>query len=601
MVSVFLLLELVPLLIPKPFYLDWVNHVWILEYYTQYLIDHATFPPAIHVDGAFGNPMPLFYGILFYPLLAFLSVFTGSDIALRLCFAFLLVVPVVTYFIVFRSILGNNVLAIYLSIVTNFSMYQMTNLYHRGALTEFFAYQLILIGFSLNYYAIFHKRKSSNALLLIGCISLLFAFGAHPITLYNFAIFLFPVIVILLIYYRFLFNNLSIGKLALFSTGMTAILLPWLINVINFKNNFKVGNYKLYYFPTSIDSIFAKIGFFYSDQRVIDDGVLLTHTPYISAPLPVILMLIFCYFIFHFYSTNKINLMKGFIPAGIVLVVMIIAIIPPQNAIASEWPEAFYVFKEHGFLYRLLVPIQFAYRLTGPISILLVIITIFFVHLIAKTILNKVFIEKMHIFVFLASFMVLLSHVQKCSEIYFEYIKTPELVMESSIVIPDHRTEARVLVMNSSEHQSIIKDTSRYPFTFYGSSAYTMPQLYLPRPELAARDEQVIPLLVRDYGQEMRFTCERQCILQTNIVPTTLHRVLIDGREPEKAFLAENTNLDFELAAGSHVIRVDLVGDYVRPIIVSIWLALGLFCLSTVYAMIMIGAGLRARVNRAVG
>ena len=159
----------------------------------------------------------------------------------------------------------------------------------------------------------------------------------------------------------------------------------------------------------------------------------------------------------------------------------------------------------------------------------------------------------------------------------------------------------RVLLIKPSEYQSITKDTSRYPFTFYGSRAYTMPQLYRARSELDDTGRQIIPLLVRDYGKEMRVDCERNCLLQTNIVPTTLHRVLIDGREPEKAFLAENTNLDFELAAGSHVIRVDLVGDYVRPIIVSIWLALGLFCLSTVYAMIMIGAGLRARVNRAVG
>ena len=64
-VSVFLLLELIPLLIPKPFYVDWVNHVWTLEYYTDYLRQHWSFPPTINVEQAFGNPMPLFYGILF--------------------------------------------------------------------------------------------------------------------------------------------------------------------------------------------------------------------------------------------------------------------------------------------------------------------------------------------------------------------------------------------------------------------------------------------------------------------------------------------------------------------------------------------------------
>jgi hypothetical protein len=99
----------------------------------------------------------------------------------------------------------------------------------------------------------------------------------------------------------------------------------------------------------------------------------------------------------------------------------------------------------------------------------------------------------------------------------------------------------------------------------------------------------------------MRVDCERNCLLQTNIVPTTLHRVLIDGREPEKPFLAMTENLDFELPAGEHVIRVDLVGDYVRPIIISIWVALGLLCLVVIHAMVVIGGEVRARRNLLVG
>ena len=60
-------------------------------------------------------------------------------------------------------------------------------------------------------------------------------------------------------------------------------------------------------------------------------------------------------------------------------------------------------------------------------------------------------------------------------------------------------------------------------------------------------------------------------------------------------------NLDFELPAGEHIIRVDLVGDYVRPIIISIWVALGLLCLVVIYAMVVIGGEVRARRNLLVG
>jgi hypothetical protein len=125
-----------------------------------------------------------------------------------------------------------------------------------------------------------------------------------------------------------------------------------------------------------------------------------------------------------------------------------------------------------------------------------------------------------------------------------------------------------------------------------------MPQLYQPRPETDDIDLQDIPVIVRDYATDIVFTCDRPCLLQTNIVPTTLHRVLIDGREPDKVFLAKTQNLDFELPAGEHVIRVDLIGNYAKPIIISIWVALGLLCLVFVYAVLVIGRDIKARRNR---
>ena len=54
----------------------------------------------------------------------------------------------------------------------------------------------------------------------------------------------------------------------------------------------KITNSKLHYFPQSIDSLRAKIGFFYLDQRVLDGGIFGTPTPFLDAPLPLILMTI---------------------------------------------------------------------------------------------------------------------------------------------------------------------------------------------------------------------------------------------------------------------------------------------------------------------
>ncbi len=601
MLAAFLLLELVHLLVPKPFYVDWVNHVWILEYYTQYLREHWTFPPTINVEQGFGNPMPLFYGIFFYPLLAFASLLTGADLALRLCFAVLLMAPVGACYVLYQSLLKNTVLAIYLSISTNFSIYQLTNLYSRGALTEFFAYQLILLGTLISYHALLNKTKISDALFAFGFACFVFAMGAHPVTLYLFCIFVCPIIVIYIFNHRSDFGNFSTLKLLFFSMSSMIILIPWLINTMIYQKILKITNSKLHYFPQSIDSLWAKIGFFYLDQRVLDGGIFGTPTPFLDAPLPLILMTIVAFNCYYICQFKNIKILKYIMPLVVVLSVLFMGIIPPESGLSGPWENSIYVTSEHSLLHRLLMSIQFAYRLSGTLSLCLVVTSIFFVHFIAGLTDDITFRKNFTTLVYATSLLAVLSNAQKLAEIYLEYIKAPEIIIATSPVILDDYIDARVLLIKPSEYQSITKDTSRYPFTFYGSRAYTMPQLYRARSELDDTGRQIIPLLVRDYGKEMRVDCERNCLLQTNIVPTTLHRVLIDGREPEKPFLAMTENLDFELPAGEHVIRVDLVGDYVRPIIISIWVALGLLCLVVIHAMVVIGGEVRARRNLLVG
>ncbi len=597
MLAAFLLLELVPLLVPKPFYVDWVNHVWLLEYYTQYLRDHWTFPPTINVEQGFGNPMPLFYGIFFYPLLAFLSLITGADIALRLCFAVLLVAPVGTIYILFKSLLKNPVLAVYLSISVNFSMYQLTNLYFRAALTEFFAFQIIILGFSLIYYGLLYNLKISNALLGLGFASFTLAMGAHPITLYLFCIFTCPIIVIHIYNQQALFGNYLHSKVILFIGGSGTVLVPWLLNTVLLHSKLKISNSKLYYFPQSIDSFWAKIGFLYVDQRVIEQGPFNTDTPFLDAPLPLGLAVIISLVCYHLYHSKKVNLFKHLLPAGLVVLFLVIVIIPPHAGFVGAWPNSIYVTREHGFLYHLLLPIQFAYRLTGTLSLCLVAMIIFSVHLMCRHLKDKRYNKKLTVVVMVASFLAVLGNIQKVSELYLEYILAPQFFAASSQEISEGHIQARTLLIKPEEYQLISTNTNRYPFTFYGSRAYTMPQLYQPRPETDDRDLQTIPAIVRDYANEMVFTCDRPCLLQTNIVPTTLHRVLIDGREPDKVFLAKTENLDFELPAGEHVLRVDLVGDYVRPIIISIWVALGLLCLVVIHATVVIAGEVRAGRN----
>ena len=383
------------------------------------------------------------------------------------------------------------------------------------------------------------------------------------------------------------------------------ILLPWFFSVLQYKNEFRISTTdhfagKIYYFPDTIDSLLAKFGFFYIDKRVNEDGLFSTPTPFLNAPLPLISIALSFFFFYCALTSEKLKLLKYLCPALFIIMILIIGIIPPDAGQVGLWTGTAYVSGDFSLIHRILSPIQFAYRLSGTISLCFVVMTIFSVHLFANTNPSDNFVNKLNKYIYYACFFAVLSNAQKVGEIHFEYFRGPELLLETSPVIPDDYIDAHVLLIETGEYQSIVKDTSRYPFTFYGSRAYTMPKFYLPRPEKADQNLQTIPVIVRDYAQDIHVTCERDCILQTNIVPTTLHRILIDGREPERAFLAKTENLDFELPAGAHVLRIDLVGRYVKPIIMSIWFALGLLCLVVVYAAVMIGAEIRARLIRLV-
>jgi hypothetical protein len=84
------ILQVAPPFWSRPFFVDWINHVLMAEYYSGYFKEHYNFPTTIDAAQAFGNLVPSFYGVFFYPLLALLSLATGpsqrcDSFAARLC------------------------------------------------------------------------------------------------------------------------------------------------------------------------------------------------------------------------------------------------------------------------------------------------------------------------------------------------------------------------------------------------------------------------------------------------------------------------------------------------------------------------------------
>ena len=293
------------------------------------------------------------------------------------------------------------VLVLYVTILTNFSVYQLTNIYSRGALTEFIAYQLILLGVSLIYYSILYKNKISNSILALGFLSLIFALGAHPVTFYTFTIFVLPIIFIYTFFNRSKFVNFSKLNIFLMMLIGVIILLPWFFSVLQYKNEFRISTTdhfarKIYYFPDTIDSLLAKFGFFYIDKRVNEDGLFSTPTPFLNAPLPLISIALSFFFFYCALTSEKLKLLKYLCPALFIIMILIIGIIPPDAGQVGLWTGTAYVSGDFSLIHRILSPIQFAYRLSGTISLCFVVMTIFSVHLFANTNPSDNFVNKLN-------------------------------------------------------------------------------------------------------------------------------------------------------------------------------------------------------------
>jgi hypothetical protein len=121
------------------FALDWVNHLWVISYFGDYYRAHGCMPSVLTTPQLAGEPMPIFYGYLFYPLLGWLSACVGPHAAVRLAVVGSLGLQFVLVRSVLRSLGCARGLALVCACLVAWATYPLTNLYNRSALTEFFA------------------------------------------------------------------------------------------------------------------------------------------------------------------------------------------------------------------------------------------------------------------------------------------------------------------------------------------------------------------------------------------------------------------------------------------------------------------------------
>jgi hypothetical protein len=165
------------------YYYDWANHQWAIGYTGEFFRHHGTMPAVFNTSEIGGLAVPVFYGNLFYPVMGFVARWSSPELAIRIG---VLALYAVQFRLVSKALVrvgAPRYLAHGVACLVIWAIYPLTNLYNRGALTEFFATGLLVCALALLVLVCRadnagQRRRHASAMLL----ALTLAAGTHPIT-----------------------------------------------------------------------------------------------------------------------------------------------------------------------------------------------------------------------------------------------------------------------------------------------------------------------------------------------------------------------------------------------------------------------------------
>ena len=130
--SVALLLDLKSI-----FYIDWINHTWLVSYYSEYFRVHHSFPHVVNSQQIIGLPNPIFYGHAFYAVGGLFGSVLGPDVGVRI---WILLATAAQFYAVdrlFRVLTAHRGFSLLMAVLVTWAIYPLTNLYNRSAITEY--------------------------------------------------------------------------------------------------------------------------------------------------------------------------------------------------------------------------------------------------------------------------------------------------------------------------------------------------------------------------------------------------------------------------------------------------------------------------------
>jgi len=346
---------------------DWKNHLWMIGYYGEYFRQHGDMPTALNIEGAVGVAQPVFYGYLLYPLLGLLSACWGASVALRVGVALLLVIQFGALIAAGNRIFGSRLIAYFVGVSVACATYPLTNLFHRGAIPEFFG-----VGFFVTAVAwaaraaVADGRAERIYFWWLAAVFLVLALGSHPPT----AVLAAATVAVLGLgaawggwRERVTMARATRGALVAAVAGGARVLAPWVYATARIGPRLAVATpgAGFYFLPDRSDSFWGRFSPFPFDRWGSEMGIYDVGAPYLEAQVSVALLA---------FLVWNLHLLRGGQPPGKdVAAPAGQRVIQGVLAAAGAWFLGLVwvsIVPAAADLFRILAPaIQYAYRLVS--------------------------------------------------------------------------------------------------------------------------------------------------------------------------------------------------------------------------------------------
>ena len=294
------------------FYIDWWNHLWMTNYFGIFYEQNSVFPLVINTNnfGGIGNPIPLFYGYLFYPFFGWISSLMNADMALRLPFFGLWFIQFLALYNVFIQQTANRLITLTITALSLWTIYPLTNIYNRSALTEAYATGLFTVTFCCLLLLLREEqwKRKIRYLSFLG-LSMALVTGFHPITGLYGSCFLALVFLLQIIVRNKNFAGIMKDVLILPGVGLLSFLIisPWTYMLFEFAEDLVISSVApVTSFPESIDYFLSRFLPFPLDLRSLVYGFKVEGaTPFLETQANVPLGMLWLWLVYSFVQLKK--------------------------------------------------------------------------------------------------------------------------------------------------------------------------------------------------------------------------------------------------------------------------------------------------------